>query len=92
VAEPDKLPRQSCLTFDKARDMLLRKGTRLVKMHGKDGPEWYVVPGGPVHHGAVSKLLKEPDMVAFDDGLFPGNSQTFRIERSVDSAADAKDG
>jgi hypothetical protein len=30
--------------------------------------------------------------VAFDDGLFPGNSQTFRIERSVDSAADAKDG
>jgi hypothetical protein len=86
MSTPDKPKKpkkpQSCLTFGKALNLLHHRGSRLIKMHTHDGPEFFVVPGGRVHDGAVPKLLQQPDMVPFDDGLFPGNSQTWHIERN----------
>jgi MOSC domain-containing protein YiiM len=70
-----------CLRLNKALDLLHRKDSRIMLMHTKDGPEFYVVPGGRVRADDAQKILARPDIVPFDDGLFPGNSQTWHMVR-----------
>jgi hypothetical protein len=84
------------LRLDDATNLLHRKDSRLVRMNSRSGPEWYVViPGARSrstsqalkHHGGRIKdehareILKRPDMVGAEDGLFPGLSQTYRMRR-----------
>lgn len=66
--------------FKKAVDLLLRKPeARLILMHCNDGDHFYVVPGGRVKREAALKILARPDCREFDDGLFPGNPQSWKI-------------
>lgn len=68
-----------CLSLTKACDALRRHGTRLMIMHASDGDHFYVVPGGRVARDDALKILQRPDIHEFDDGLFPGNPQSWRI-------------
>ena len=77
--------------FRRAREMMkrlsetkaldrMRTGSRLTLMHtyGR-GLEYYVVPGGHVNRRDAEKILERPDIIVFDDGLFPGSPQSWKI-------------
>lgn len=70
-----------CLRFNAAVDLLHRKDTRLIIMHCSDGDRFYVVPGGRVNRDDAQKILQRPDILEFDDGLFPGNPQSWKMQR-----------
>jgi MOSC domain-containing protein YiiM len=69
-----------CMRLNKALDLLRRKGAQIMLVHTKDGVEYYVDPGGRVRSDDALKILARPDVVASDDGLFLGNSQTWQME------------
>jgi hypothetical protein len=71
------------LRLKQAVDLLLHKpGTRLMQMHGRDGLEFYIVPGGRVDASDAQLILKRPDIKpADDDGTFPGCPQQWRRSR-----------
>ena len=73
--------RNQALRLRKALDLLHRPGTRLMVMHGHDGDEFYVVPGGRLDARDALKILESPDIKSFDDGLFPGQPQQWRMSR-----------
>jgi len=58
---------------------LMRAGSILTQMHGKNGLCWYIVPGGEITERTANQLLARPDVQPANDGLFPGISQTFRL-------------
>jgi hypothetical protein len=68
-----------CLSYKKACLKLRERGTRLMIMHSSDGDHFYVVPGGRVARDDAQKILRQPDIEEFDDGLFPGNPQSWRV-------------
>lgn len=76
-----KRDRREALTFNKAVDLLHRKDTRMMIMHTNDGDHFYIVPGGVVVRGTAQKILQRPDIIEFDDGLFPGNPQSWKRVR-----------
>jgi hypothetical protein len=53
-------------------------------MHGiRNGPTWFVIPGGAVTDGVADKLRERPDVVGGQDGLFPGHDQTWRMAEFI---------
>lgn len=70
-----------CLRFQKAVDLLHRTDTRMMIMRASDGDQFYIVPGGRVAKDDAQKILKRPDIIEFDDGLFPGNPQSWKMVR-----------
>jgi hypothetical protein len=75
------MKKDGVLTLNKALDLLLhRKDARMMLMHSTDGDHFYIVPGGRVDRTAAQKILKRPDIMEFDDGLFPGNPQSWRLQ------------
>ena len=62
-----------------AAELLRDSRRRLMRMHTPSGLCWFIVPGGAVSDQTAKKILARPDVHVFDDGLFPGNPQTFRI-------------
>jgi hypothetical protein len=75
------MKKNDCLRFNAAVDLLHRKDTRLIIMHCNDGDHFYVVPGGRVNRDDAQKILRRPDIIEFDDGLFPGNPQSWKMHR-----------
>ena len=73
--------KNQALRLRQAVDLLHRHDTRLMLMHTHDGNEFYVVPGGRVGARDAQKILERPDVQSFDDGLFPGHPQQWRICR-----------
>jgi hypothetical protein len=65
----------------------MRTGSRLVHMHAASGGNWFVVPGGAVTDEVATKIRSHASVVAQEDGLFPGLSQTWRMQRFVGSTA-----
>jgi hypothetical protein len=60
----------------------MRQGARLMKMStvkAPNGTAFYVVPGGPVDPVDAAKIIERPDVHVFDDGLFPGIPQSWRM-------------
>jgi hypothetical protein len=76
-----KAKKHPALRLRQAVDLLHRPGVRLMVMHGRDGPEFYVVPGGRLDARDALTILARSDIKAFDDGLFPGHSQQWRMSR-----------
>jgi len=76
-----KKDRKEVLTFTKAVELLHRTGTRMMIMHASDGDHFYIVPGGVIERGAAEKILQRADIQEFDDGLFPGNPQSWKMVR-----------
>lgn len=71
----------SCLRLNKAVDLLHRTGARMMLMHASDGDHFYIIPGGRVDRADAQKILSRPDVIKFDDGLFPNNPQSWRLMR-----------
>jgi hypothetical protein len=70
--------RTSYLTPGRAID-ILHKGGRLMVMHGGLGREWLILPDGfRVKPSDAQRIVRRPDIVASNDGLFPGHHQTWR--------------
>jgi hypothetical protein len=64
---------------DRAADLMRRGGT-LTRMHTRDGPKWFIVPGGEVPDKVATELIRRPDVQPGGDTLFPGiMSQTYRL-------------
>ena len=76
-----KAKKQAVLRLREAVELLHRADTRLMVMHGRDGDEFYVVPGGRLDARDALKILERPDIKAFNDGLFPGCSQQWHMSR-----------
>lgn len=66
----------------KAIEAMSRSGARMVLMRNEkaiDGFAYYVVPGGHVDVEVAEKIKRHPDVIAGEDGLFPGHDQTWRM-------------
>lgn len=83
-----KMPPKA-LGLNRALDLLRQPGHRLIVMHSAfspDGRAYYVVPGGYVEPPDAAKIIARPDVVPFDDGLFPGCPQSWKMTSSSDDA------
>jgi hypothetical protein len=61
---------------------LMRTGARLMKMHtnrSPDGMAFYIVPDGYIEPSDAHKIIDRPDVYVFDDVLFPGNPQSWKL-------------
>ena len=71
----------------RAIELMRLPNTRLVRMvtdGSPDGFAHYVVPGGYVEPSTADKIKARPDVVAGNDGLFPGHDQTWRVMANVE--------
>ena len=69
------------LTFEMAIAKL-RTGSSIVVMHdhkSATGKSFFVVPGGYVDVRVAEKIIKRPDVIPADDGLFPGCTQSWKM-------------
>jgi hypothetical protein len=81
---PRKLERwpPAAVSYKRAIEMMRRAGTRMIKQYtyrSPDGFAYYVVPGGYVEPETAKKIIDHPAVVSGHDGLFPGMSQTWRL-------------
>jgi hypothetical protein len=82
-----KQARDNKLDFWTALERLHCTGSRLMVMTGRTGDEFYVVPGsrigrgGQVERAAAELIIARADVIKFDDGLFPGNPQSWKMVR-----------
>lgn len=76
MKRPSDMP---CLRLKAAVDMLRLPDRRMMLMHTNDGDHYYVVPGGRVDRNDAQKIIGRPDCHMLDDGLFPGNPQSWRL-------------
>ena len=74
------------LDLNTAIERLRRAGSRLIVMTGRTGDEFYVIPGnrtgggGQVERAAAERIITRTDVVGLDDGLFPGNPQSWKMK------------
>jgi hypothetical protein len=60
----------------------MRTGSRLMKMFTNGSPSgyaYYVVPGGYIEPVQAEQIIDRPDVYVYDDGLFPGIPQSWKI-------------
>lgn len=69
----------ACISFDKAFAALSKPGARMMMMHAKGGDAYFVIPGGRVSHKDAIRIMDRANVETFDDGLFPGHEQSWRI-------------
>jgi hypothetical protein len=59
---------------------LMHRDTRLMKTYVSQGTRFSLVPGGgAVRNADAKRIIARRDVISFDDGLFPGNAQTWAI-------------
>jgi hypothetical protein len=68
------------LKFNKAMDLMRRPETRLVKTNRDNSHVYYVIPGGRVSDEVAKQIVSHPLVREGKDGMWPGLSQTWRIE------------
>jgi hypothetical protein len=71
------------LTLKRAIDQMQKPGTRLCHMHGRDGQNWFLLPGGPVSAEVAAKIIAQGNVIGQPDALFPGMSQTWVVIPTV---------
>jgi hypothetical protein len=71
------------LKLELALDLLRRQDHRLLQMHiNQKEREFFVVPGGPVSQADAEEIIQRPDVFPYDDGLFPGCAQSWKLGTS----------
>ena len=71
------------LKLEFALDLLRRSDHRLLQMHiNNHRLAYFVVPGGPVTEADAQKIIQRPDVFPYDDGLFPGCAQSWKLGAS----------
>lgn len=76
------------LKLELALELLRRPDHRLLQMHiSHHRLAYFVVPGGQVTEADAQKIIRRPDVFPYDDGLFPGCAQSWKVGAShADSA------
>lgn len=71
------------IAANRAADVLRKPDRRLMKMHTNtpEGSQWFIVPDGQVSEATAKELIKRADVIACEDGLFKGVSQSWKIGR-----------
>lgn len=68
------------MNLRKAQDKM-HEGSFLIQMNKSgDGKAWYLIPGGEISDEIATQLKAMANVVASDDGLFPGISQTWKMK------------
>lgn len=70
------------LGLKRALVLMAQPGHRLMKMCQPKLPEgyaFYVVPGGYIEPSDAHKIIERPDVFVYDDGIFPGIPQSWRL-------------
>jgi hypothetical protein len=62
-----------------AKELIRDRRRCLARMNTRHGPKRFIVPGGEVSDETAAKIRGMPQVVASNDGLFPGLNQTWRI-------------
>jgi hypothetical protein len=71
------------LELELALDLLRRPDHRLLQMHiNQHERAFFVVPGGRVARADAEKIINRPDVFPYDDGLFPGCAQSWKLGTS----------
>ena len=78
---PTVRERNECLRLKAAELLMHRPGTYLMLMHTNEGAAYFVVPGGRVRCDDAAKIIARPDVVPWDNGLFPGIHQSWKLVR-----------
>lgn len=74
--------REKPISLEWALHQMRSHSARLMKMCAPGEPggvAWFVVPGGRVDEKTARKIWERHDVFEYDDGLFPGNPQSWRI-------------
>jgi hypothetical protein len=58
---------------------LMRRGSTLIQTNSQTGGVFYLAPGGYVEPDTAAKIIKHPQVVAGEDGMWKGMSQTWRL-------------
>jgi hypothetical protein len=65
----------------------MRNGARIVRLHGRHGLEFYVVPGNAgakrISDETAHTVLGHPDVIGCKDCLWPGLDQTFKLRATA---------
>jgi hypothetical protein len=80
-----KLRNQS-LSYLNAINLMEQPDTLLMIMHNTNGDEYFLVPGGRVTKDTAKKILARPDVVPFDQGLFPEIAQSWVLIKRAAAA------
>jgi hypothetical protein len=70
------------LGLKRATELMRQEGHRLMLMHtnqSSNGVAYYVVPGGYIEPDDAKKIIERPDVQPYDDGLFPGCTQSWKM-------------
>jgi hypothetical protein len=68
--------RNQCLSYLNAINLMEQTGALLTITRTTDGDEYFVA-GSRVTKDTAKKIQAHPDVVPFDEGLFPGNTQSW---------------
>jgi hypothetical protein len=70
--------------YQRVKDRMRFDNAALAYMHTKNGKAWFLVPslGQEVSEVVAQKILTDGDVVPSNDGLLPGVTQCYRIQRS----------
>ena len=70
------------VSLRRAIDLLRLPNTRMMEMHDNTSPRgksYFIVPHGRVDDEDAMKIKARKDSYVFDEGLFPGNPQSWRL-------------
>jgi hypothetical protein len=77
------------LRADRALDVLLHQGGRIIRMHTSLGSEWFLLPGGArIKPSDAEKIIRRADVIPSGDGLLAGHTQTYRRRLPAPDDAD----
>ena len=76
--------RHQSLTLKAAVQRLHEDGVYLMKLHTRNGQEFYIVPGGGhVRSDDAAAIIARPDIIPDANGLFPNCPQSWRMSRAA---------
>jgi hypothetical protein len=70
------------LDYRDALHLMFKPGHRLTQTNGRHGPEYSVVPGGPVTDATARRILDHSLCRKDDAGLFPEAPQSWSLQQN----------
>ena len=68
------------VSLRRALDLLRLPGAKMMKMHNhQQGVSYYILDHGRLADEDARTIMRRDDLIAFEDGLIPGNTQCWRL-------------
>lgn len=75
------MDRHMTLNYRDALRLMFKPVHRLTQTNGRRGPEYFVVPGGPVTDATARRILDHSLCRKDDPGLFPEAPQSWSLQQ-----------